>query len=393
MLVPFALVTSLFLLWGLAYGLLDVLNKHFQDALGIDKAQSTLLQMAYFGAYFLVALPAGYFMEKFGYKRGIIFGLVLYAIGAFLFYPSAELLSFRFFLVSMFVLASGLVFLETAANPYVTVLGAPESASFRINLAQSFNGVGAFTGPLIGALFFFEGEAAVTSLDAVKTVYILIAILVLLIAGIFVKTKLPEIKVDESETVADVNEPLFSRSHFRAAVITQFFYIAAQVGIAALFLNYCTDNNPAIGNSQGSYLLSISLLLFTIGRFAGTALMRKFTPQSLLLVFAIINIVLCAAVVVNQGWLSIYALMGVFFFESIMFATIFALGLRGLGRQTKKGASILIMTIVGGAVMPYVMGTIAEHYSTAISYSIPMLCFFVVAWFGWKGYEYRGKNQ
>ena len=379
----FGLVTSLFFLWGLAYGLLDVLNKHFQDALQIDKARSTLLQTAYFGAYFLIALPAGYFMERFGYKRGIIFGLILYATGAFLFFPSAELLSFPFFLLSMFVLASGLVFLETAANPYVTVLGAPESGSFRINLAQSFNGVGTFIGPLIGGLFFFNEEGAgSTSLGAVKTVYIIIAVMVLMVAAVFWKTTLPEVRVagnDHDNNGKALN--LLTHKPFTSALVAQFFYIAAQVGIAALFINYCIENNSTITNTKASYLLSVSLLVFTLGRFTGTALMRRYPPRKLLQVFALINIALCLLVVLNSGWISIYALIAIFFFESIMFPTIFALGLRGLGSQTKKGASFLIMTIVGGAIMPYFMGLLAEYINTATAYIIPIFCFGIVAWY------------
>ncbi|RYY62551.1 MAG: L-fucose:H+ symporter permease [Chitinophagaceae bacterium] len=384
--LAFALVTSLFFLWGLAYGLLDVLNKHFQDALQIDKARSTLLQTAYFGAYFLIALPAGYFMEKFGYKRGIIFGLGLYATGAFLFYPSAEILSFPFFLLSMFVLASGLVFLETAANPYVTVLGAPASASFRINLAQSFNGVGTFIGPLIGGLFFFNEEATgATSLGAVKIVYIVIAIMVLLVAAVFWKTSLPEVRVTDGDAALEGKTMnILRHKPFTNSLVAQFFYIAAQVGIAALFINYCIENNAAITNTKASYLLSVSLLVFTLGRFTGTALMRRFAPRKLLQIFAFINIALCIITVLNYGWISIYSLIAIFFFESIMFPTIFALGLRGLGAQTKKGASLLIMTIVGGAIMPYFMGLVADHSSTAIAYLIPVFCFAVVAWYARK---------
>jgi MFS transporter, FHS family, L-fucose permease len=238
-LLPLILVTSLFFLWGLAYGLLDVLNKHFQETLKVDKARSTLLQMAYFGAYFLMALPAGLLMSKVGYKKGIIYGLLLYAIGAFLFFPSAEFANFNLFLTSLFILASGLTFLETAANPYVTVLGNPQTSEFRLNLSQSFNGVGSFIGPIIGAkVFFSENTQAGGNLDSVKWVYIIIGSVVLLISVLFVLTPLPEIK--ESEVMGNAQldkKPLSKHKNFTGAVIAQFFYVAAQVGIAALFIN------------------------------------------------------------------------------------------------------------------------------------------------------------
>ena len=390
-LFPLILVTSLFLLWGLAYGLLDVLNKHFQEALNVTKARSTLLQAAYFGAYFLIALPAGIFMNKYGYKKGILLGLLLYAAGAFLFYPSAQIMSFNFFLLAVFILASGLTCLETAANPYVTVLGKPETSEFRLNLSQCFNGVGSFIGPIIAANVFFNESSNESSnnLDSVKMVYIIIAIVVLFVAFLFWRTYLPEIKESEmvSSKVQDT-KPLFQHSHFVYGVIAQFFYVAAQVGIAALFINYCTETKHEIDNARAAYLLSISLLLFTIGRFVGTALMRKIAPNTLLMIFALINILLSAIVVFGKDWLSVYSLMAIFFFESIMFPTIFALSVKDLGHHTKKGSSFQIMSIVGGALMPYVMGLLSEK-TTAQAYIVPLFCFVVVAWYGWKGYKIK----
>ncbi|MBN8785468.1 MAG: L-fucose:H+ symporter permease [Terrimonas sp.] len=396
---PLILVTSLFLLWGLAYGLLDVLNKHFQEALNITKSRSTLLQAAYFGAYFLIALPAGLFMNKFGYKKGILLGLLLYAFGAFLFYPSAQTASFNFFLVALFILASGLTCLETAANPYVTVLGKPETSEFRLNLSQCFNGVGSFIGPIIAAHVFF-GESSAndpTNLDSVKMVYIIIAIVVLFVAFLFWRTYLPEIKEEKTGdsllnslpgAATGTQKSLFQHSHFVYGVIAQFFYVAAQVGVAALFINYCTEAKSEIDNAKAAYLLSISLALFTAGRFVGTALMRKIAPNILLTIFALVNIVLCAVVVWGSDWLSVYSLMAVFFFESIMFPTIFALGVKDLGYHTKRGSSFQIMSIVGGALMPFVMGLLADK-GTAHSYIVPLLCFVVVAWYGWRGYRVK----
>lgn len=393
-LIPLVLVTSLFFLWGFAYGLLDVLNKHFQEALNVTKSRSTLLQAAYFGAYFLAALPAGLFMNKYGYKKGIIMGLLLFAAGAFLFYPAAEQSSFNFFLLALFILASGCACLETAANPYVTVLGDPKNSASRLNLSQCFNGVGAALGPVVAGFLFFGETKSTGNLDSVKFVYVAIGAVVLVVAALFLRTPLPEIKEDEMVSSSDlVKKPLFEHSNFTNGVIAQFFYVAAQVGIAALFLNYCTEAGINISTSKAATLLGTGLALFTIGRFVGTALMRVIAPNKLLTIYALINILLCALVVINKEWLSIYSLMAVFFFESIMFPTIFALGLKDLGHHTKKGSSFMIMSIVGGALMPYVMGLLAEKYSTATSYSVPLLCFVIVAWYGWKGYLIKGGDN
>ncbi|MFB6454493.1 sugar MFS transporter [Chitinophaga sp. Hz27] len=386
-LFPFILVTSLFFLWGLAYGLLDVLNKHFQEVLNITPRRSTLLQGAYFGAYFLMALPAGAFMNKFGYKKGIIMGLLLYAAGAFLFFPAANALNFDFFLLALFILACGLACLETAANPYVTVLGSPATSEQRLNLSQCFNGLGSFLGPIIGgALFFGSGK---DDLSTVKLTYIVIGIVVLLIAGFFYKTTLPEIKEDVAEgpeVVAD-ERPLFSHRHFVLGVVAQFFYVAAQVGVGALFINYVTTYWKGASNEKGAYLLSAGMVLFLAGRFVGTAIMRKVAPNKLLALFAIINVALCAVVMSGSGALSVYALIAVFFFMSIMFPTIFALGVKDLGKNTKKGASFIVMSIVGGAAVPYLMGVVTEAQSLAFSYGIPLVCFIVVFYYGALGYR------
>lgn len=391
-LFPFILVTSLFFLWGLAYGLLDVLNKHFQEVLNITKTRSTLLQLAYFGAYFLMALPAGIFMNKYGYKRGIILGLLLYAVGAFLFYPSAHYASFDAFLLALFVLASGLTCLETAANPYVTVLGSRETSEFRLNLSQCFNGVGSFLGPIIGGALFFGGnEAGGSDLGSVQLTYIVIGAVVLLIAFFFYRTTLPEIKEaatpDPGQLAATTAKPLIAYGHFVWGVIAQFFYVAAQVGVGALFINYVTEYWQGTSSEKASYLLAVSLALFTAGRFVGTAVMRTVAPNKLLALYAVINMVLCAFVMAGNGAPSVYALMGVFFFMSIMFPTIFALGVKDLGAHTKKGGAFIIMSIVGGAIVPYIMGTIADSRSTAFAYIVPLLCFAVVFYYGWKGYK------
>jgi FHS family L-fucose permease-like MFS transporter len=388
-LFPLILVTSLFFLWGLAYGLLDVLNKHFQEVLSITKSRSTLLQLSYFGAYFLMALPAGLFMNKYGYKRGIILGLLLYAIGAFLFYPAAGLLSFEGFLLALFILACGLACLETAANPYVTVLGSSETSEQRLNLSQCFNGLGSFLGPVIGAMLFFDDKEVSKDLGSVQLTYIIIGVLVLLIAFFFYRTPLPEIKEEEqpgNESLTNT-KPLFSHSHFVLGVITQFFYVAAQVGVGALFLNYATEYWVGTSSKKASFLLSIGMILFLSGRFIGTAIMKKVPGNQLLALFAGANVLLCGVVMLGHGAISVYALIAVFFFMSIMFPTIFALGVKDLGIHTKRAASFQIMSVVGGAIVPFVMGMVAEKQSTALAYGVPLICFLIVLYYGLAGYK------
>jgi FHS family L-fucose permease-like MFS transporter len=380
----FALVTSLFFLWGTAYGLLDVLNKHFQENLEITKSRSALLQTAYFGAYFLMALPAGLFMQRFGYKKGIILGLCLFATGAFLFYPATGLSSYPFFLTALFVLACGLACLETAANPFITVLGDASTSSFRLNLAQSFNGVGSFIGPLLGGALFFTGSESENA-SSVQGVYIVLGSIVTLVAFLFLRTALPEIRgQQEISGMKDSEEPkLWAISHFRNAVVAQFFYVAAQVGIAAFFINYCEELGIGITPERAAYFLSVCMIVFTIGRFLGAGLMTKVAPATLLSVYALVNMVLIVGVVFNASILSVYLLIAIFFFESIMFPTIFALGVRDLGEQTHRASSFLIMAIVGGAIVPYFMGWISDMHSTATAFFIPFVCFGIVAGFAW----------
>ncbi|WP_343667535.1 L-fucose:H+ symporter permease [Chitinophaga sp.] len=392
-LFPFILVTSLFFLWGLAYGLLDVLNKHFQEVLEVTRRKSTLLQLSYFGAYFLMALPAGFFMNKYGYKKGILLGLLLYAVGAFLFYPAAGALNFNGFLAALFILACGLACLETAANPYVTVLGRNETSELRLNLSQCFNGLGSTLGPLIGGMLFFEDKNGSGSKDlsTVQFTYIAIGIIVLLIAAFFWRTPLPEIKEEEQEGNEPLAKarPLWSHSHFVWGVITQFFYVAAQVGVGTLFINYATEYWKGTSSKEASSLLAIGMGLFLAGRFIGTAIMKKVRPNKLLMIYAAVNVLLCLLVISGSGQLSVYALIAIFFFMSIMFPSIFALGVKDLGIHTKQASSFQIMAIVGGAIVPYVMGTVADAQSTAMAYAVPLICFSVVFYFGGWGYRQR----
>jgi len=378
--LAFILVTTLFFLWGLSYGLLDVLNKHFQDVLHVNKAQSGLLQAAYFGAYFIIALPAGFFMDRFGYKAGILVGLCLYALGALLFVPAASAGSFGMFLFALFVIALGLGCLETAANPFATVLGDPAGAERRLNLSQSFNGLGQFIGPIIGGSLFFSATQGTTAdgLSSVKTTYVAIAVLVLLIAFLFGRTKLPDIREQSTSEDHGIAKGLWQHGHFTGGVIAQFFYVAAQVGVGAFFINYTTEHWHTLSNQNASYLLSVGMISFMVGRFFSTWLMGFVRPATLLVIYAIINIVLCGVVVAGIDNVSVIALVSILFFMSIMFPTIFAMGVKNMGKQTKRASSVMIMAIVGGAVMPYLMGAIADHYNTAVSYALPMVCFAVV---------------
>lgn len=384
--LAFILVTTLFFLWGLSYGLLDVLNKHFQDVLHVNKAQSGLLQAAYFGAYFIVALPAGFFMDRFGYKAGILVGLCLYALGALLFVPAASAGSFALFLFALFVIALGLGCLETAANPFATVLGDPAGAERRLNLSQSFNGLGQFIGPVIGGSLFFSAtqSTAADGLSSVKTTYVAIAVLVLLIAFLFSRTRLPDIREQSTDAERGIEKGLWQHGHFTGGVIAQFFYVAAQVGVGAFFINYTTEHWHTLSNQNASYLLSVGMISFMVGRFFSTWLMGFVRPATLLVAYALINIVLCGVVVAGIDNVSVIALVAIFFFMSIMFPTIFAMGVKNMGKQTKRASSVMIMAIVGGAIMPYLMGAIADHYNTAISYTLPMICFVVVLFYAMK---------
>jgi FHS family L-fucose permease-like MFS transporter len=391
-LVPFILLTSLFFLWGFAHGLLDVLNKHFQELLHVSRAESGLVQFSVYGGYFLAALPAGYFMNRFGYKKGIILGLLLYAVGAFLFYPAALAQSFWPFLVALLIIAFGLAFLETAANPYVSVLGPAESAERRLNLSQSFNGLGWIFGPLTGGLIIFglqsSGENPFTS---ISWPYLGVGVVVLLVALFFFRTPFPEIKEEPLPGFEDKNyRDLLKHPHFILAVIAQFFYVAAQTGINSFFINYTTETISGISNAQAAIILSFGGMgLFWAGRLSGSFLMRSFLPHRLLTFYAAMCLVLMLTVIGGLGWVSVSALFITYFFMSIMFPTIFVLGLKGLGPLTRKASSFLVMAIVGGALCPMLMGYIADHSAMQWGFIIPFLCFAFVFYYGIAGYKPR----
>lgn len=385
-LVPFILITSLFLLWGFAHGLLDVLNKHFQGVFTMTKAESGLVQFSTYIAYFLMALPAGMFMKRFGYKKGIILGLCLFAVGAFAFIPAAYLHSASPFLIALFVIACGLCILETAANPYSTILGPEESGAQRLNLSQSFNGLGWILGPLVGGMLIFSGEES--DPFTLTKPYILVGSVVLLVAILFIFTKLPEVQVEE-DTDAEEKEyvpasgtaSMWRHPQFVRAIIAQFCYCAAQTGIFSFFINYVTEVDTSMTNIEASRILAFGgMALFMIGRLSGSFTMKWMSPARLLTWFALADAVCMALVVVSVGTVSLYALYLSFFFMSIMFPTIFALGLEGMGSSTKKASSYIVMGVAGGAFAPMLMGYIGAD-NMAIGFVIPLLSFLYILYF------------
>lgn len=383
-----ALAISLFFIWGLAYGLLDVLNKHFQDTLHVGTAESTWLQIAYFGAYLVVSLPAGLLLQRLGYKAGILIGLAVTALGALLFIPAAAIGQFAPFVGSMFVLAAGLACLETAADSYVNVLGPAEGASRRLNLAQSFNGLGTFIGPLIGGtLFFAEGGSASGGHDNVRLIYAVIGAAIIVFALFVSRVTLPEIAEEAHD--APGTKATLRRPHFVYGVLTQAIYIGAQVGIGALFINVAITTWGGLTPRVAAYLLSLALVTYMLGRFASTALLARVSPHALLTTFGAINVVLCLVVAAGIDRVSLVAMIGVFFFMSTMFPTIFALGVRDLGSAAKRGASFMVMAIGGGVLLPYPMGLIGEHYGTPAAFLLPAVAFAIVALYGWRGARTR----
>ena len=385
-LLPFVLITSLFLLWGFAHGLLDVLNKHFQGVFTMTKAESGLVQFSTYIAYFLMALPAGAFMRRYGYRRGIILGLSLFAAGAFGLIPAAFLQASTPFLIALFVIACGLCILETAANPYVTVLGPSEGAAQRLNLSQSFNGLGWILGPFVGGLLIFgapEGDAL-----ALAKPYILVGSVVLLVALLFFFTRLPEVKSEEAEQEATaqaapaMSTSLWRHGQFVRSVVAQFCYCAAQTGIFSFFINYVTEADASISNLQASRILAFGgMALFMVGRLTGSVTMRWLAPRRLLATYSLLSVLCMGLVIASWGTLSLYALYLSFFFMSIMFPTIFALGLEGVGADnTKKASSFIVMGVAGGAFSPMLMGYIGET-TMAVGFVVPLCAFLYILYF------------
>lgn len=390
----FILITSLFFFWGFIHNLDPVLIPHLRYACRLNVLQSSLVDSSVFIAYFLMALPAGYVMKKHGYKSGILLGLVAFALGCFLFIPAANELNYFYFLIALFIIACGLTFLETAANPYVTILGSPETATFRLNFAQSFNGLAAFLAPLIGGkIILTEAPKSTETLaqmppaeqlaylheqaSTVKMPYMILGIAIVLLIVLFIFTKLPDIKEEEGAPSKGIGK-LLQISHLRWAVIAQFFYVGAQVCVFSFFILMASKAGN-ITEKDASVYLSFAGLAFLIGRFLGTFLMKLVKPQTLLILFALMAAALTMASIFISGIVAVYALIGVCFFMSIMYPTIFSLGVAQLGNSTKVASSLIVMSIVGGAILPPLLGYIADvTQHIQYGYLVPVICFLVV---------------
>ncbi len=433
----FVLVTSLFLLWGFCNGMIDVMDKHFQDELGLTKAQSAWVQFAHYLGYFLMALPAGWIASRLGYKGGIIAGLLLVAVGGFWFVPATWISdaastgkvtqnqAFAAFLLGVCAIAAGLTFLETIANPYSTVLGAERYAATRINLAQACNGVGWILGPIVGSMFFYgvDETGASTGSQMLYIPYVGVAIGVLVLAALFAMAPMPDIKTPDHYHLDDASgtestKSIWAHPHFVMAVVAQFFYVAAQAGIFSFFINYMVEETPAITaglnerfnsfaascpgflqswlsgwtetvdgalritEKGAANMVSLGAIFFLLGRVIGALLLKRYSSHSLLGIYGALNVLACLVVIGKFGWWSAAAVFATYFLMSIMFPTIFAMGIHGLGSRAKQASAYLVMAIMGGAVLPKLMGAIADKYDMSRGFILPLVCFAIVAAYG-----------
>jgi FHS family L-fucose permease-like MFS transporter len=417
--LPFCLVSSLFLLWGFCNGLIDVMDKHFQDELHLTKAQSAWVQTAHYLGYALMALPAGLLARVIGYKGGILAGLLIVSAGGFWFIAATAISAFWAFLLGVSVIAMGLTVLETVANPYTTALGPREYAAFRINLAQSLNGIGWMLGPLVGGVFFYSAASSHASHSRLQLPYVGVALLVLALGVVFYRSSLPEIVPPEDPIdVApseDGPESIWQRPHFLGAVLAQFLYVAAQAGIFSFFINYMVAEVPPLPaswatgvlgnglslrdrelsfNEQGAAQLQglLGFGLFLLGRLVGTALLTRASAPRLLGHYSLINTVLCAIVVMKLGWVSVAAVLGTFFFMSISFPTLFALGIDGLGLQVKRASAFIVMAILGGAILPKLMGYLGDLYDMSRSFLMPLGCFALISLYAYSWPALRSRR-
>ncbi|KIO50856.1 L-fucose:H+ symporter permease [Flavobacterium hibernum] len=407
-LLPFILITSLFFLWGMAHGLDGILIPHLKKACQLNNRQSTLIDTAIFFAYFIMAIPAGIIIKKIGYKNSIITGLLVFAAGAFLFVPAANTRTYELFLLALFIIGCGLTILETSANPYAAILGPAESSSKRLNLAASFNGLAVTLAPLLGGVFILSGVnhtpeqlAAMTDASraaylleeasSVKLPYIILGTVLVLVAILFYFMHLPSMKSQPTE--AEVKPGFFSVlkfKHLSWAVVAQFFYVGAQVCITSFFIRIA-QKGAGLDEKTAAYYLTAYGFLFMVGRFSGTFFLKFVKDYVLLSIYAVCSILLCLVAIYGTGIYVIYALGGIGFFMSIMFPTIFSLGLVGLKSNTETGSSWLVMSIVGGAILPYGMGTLIDmkHDDIQAGYIIPLLCFVIILYFGVFGHKVK----
>ncbi|WP_214071756.1 L-fucose:H+ symporter permease [Mucilaginibacter sp. dw_454] len=409
-LFPLILVTSLFFLWAFLHNINAILIPHLKTVCQLSDTQSSFVDSAVYLGYFLIAIPAGLFVHKYSYKKGIILGLSLFGTGALLFIPAANAQSYTFFLVALFIIASGATFLETIANPYVSVLGDKKTSAQRLNFAQSFNGLGACVAPIIGGHVILTGVehtpdelkhmsaaqvAAYLHSEAstVKLPYLVIGIAVLILLLLFIFTNLPNVEEDDSAIEShapgsDFSISVLKHKHLSWAVVAQFFYVGAQVGVASFFIRYAKFV-AGVGEKDAAFFWGmIAMGGFMVGRFAGTFFMKFIDPAKLLSIYAAISILLLAIGLTTHGTVALYAVMAVPFFMSIMFPTIFALGIKGLGEETKIASSFLVMSIIGGGVAPLFMGLISDKTSSIqMAYIVPLICFAIVLYYGVKGHK------
>jgi MFS transporter, FHS family, L-fucose permease len=406
--LPFILVTSLFFLWAFGVNLNDILIPHLKKGFHLTDFRSSLIQTAFFGGYFLAALPAGWLMEKIGYKRGILVGLLTCATGSLLFIPAASARLYGFFLFALFIMACGQGVLEVAANPYVTILGPPESSERRLNFAQSFNSVGAVVTPIFGAAFILSGVeysraqlAAMTpaqlqayevaEANTVKGPYLVIAGLFLAVAALIFFSQLPEVREEDDAEATSVAggglRGLWPYKHLLKGVLAQFFYVGAQVGVASFVIRFAQYSMPGLPEKQAANYLKLHLLGFMIGRFAGSAMMKRIAASRLLSLFGMSALICLTIVLLGTGVAPMWAVVLLGFFHSIMFPTIFALGLKHLGPHTKLGSSLLVMSIIGGAIFPAIMGYVSDMSSIRFAFWVPFFCHIYVLYFAARGYR------
>lgn len=409
-LLPFILITTLFFLWGMAHGLDGILIPHLKKACQLNNSQSTLIDTAIFFAYFVMAIPAGMIIKKIGYKNSIITGLLVFATGAFLFVPAANTTNYELFLLALFIIGCGLTILETSANPYAAILGAPESSSTRLNLAASFNGLAVTIAPYLGGVFILSGinytpeqmaampEATKTAYfleeaSAVKLPYIILGTILVIVAIVFYFMHLPSMKSKEAEN--EIKPGFFSVlkfSHLTWAVVAQFFYVGAQVCVTSFFIRIA-QKEAGLDEKTAAFYLTAYGFLFMAGRFSGTFFLKFIKDYVLLSIYCAVSVFLCLIAIYGSGIYIIYALGAIGFFMSIMFPTIFSLGLVDLKSNTETGSSWLVMSIVGGAIIPYGMGTLIDFKNDDIQagYIIPMICFLIILYFGMAGHKVKTK--
>ncbi|GAB1855231.1 L-fucose:H+ symporter permease [Flavobacteriaceae bacterium MHTCC 0001] len=407
-LVPLIIVMALMFFWNLSRNINDVLIPHLKRACQLTDFQSSLVQSAFFGAYFVVALPAGWYIQKKGYRMGMITGLLIAAIGAFLFYPAAETRVYSFFLVALFVMAAGFAILEVTASPYITKLGDPEGASSRLSMAAAIGSVGATIAPSLAAiLLLHEEDIAQSTIDAftpsqletflsgeadlVKPPYIILGAILLVIALVVVFTKLPTIKDEEGGDKKPLKD-ILKFKHTLYGVGAEFFYVGAEVGIVSFIIRYAKwFNLPELTEQKAAQFITAFMALVLIGRLLGVYILKRFKPQNVLAVCSISAFVMVTLAIVSNGYFSLVCLSIVGFFTSIIYPIIFSLSMKDLKEYTKTGSSVFLLGIVGGAIVPPLMGYISDSVGIKYSFIVPLICYVYLLFFAVRGYRVKIK--